>query len=97
MRETSLVGRIGRAIVVVDWAAVRWITPLRAGLVGAALAAFALIVLDVGAVVPLVIGALFVALADPRGPFPTRVRVTGATAVALGAAAAADAGSRRTR
>lgn len=87
MTQSMLAARIGRATLAVDWAAVRWLTPIRAGLVGGVLAMLALVLVDAGAVVPIVVGALFVALADPRGAFPTRLRATVLTAVVLGAAA----------
>lgn len=57
-----------------DWPGVIWISPLRYAIVCAALVAFALTYATVSVAVSLTIGALFAGVADPRGPFPARLR-----------------------
>lgn len=60
-----------------DWPGFVWIAPLRYAIVCAALVAFALTYASAAVALSLTIGALFAAVADPRGPFPRRLRSMG--------------------
>lgn len=87
MAERRLAREITRAAFAVDWAAVRWFSPLRGGLVCGALATIAVVTGHQHEALPLAIGALFTGLGDPRGPFAPRVRILSLIAVVLGIAA----------
>jgi uncharacterized membrane protein YccC len=87
MAERRLAREITRAAFAVDWAAVRWFSPLRGGLVCGTLAAIAAATGHQHEAVPLAIGALFTGLGDPRGPFAPRVRILSLISVLLGLAA----------
>ncbi|MCX6392999.1 MAG: FUSC family protein [Actinobacteria bacterium] len=87
MSERRLAREITRATFVVDWAAVRWFSPLRAGVVCGALALIAVSTGHVYEAMPLGLGALFAGLGDSRGPLAPRIRLLFLTAVLLGVAA----------
>ncbi|MEI6690074.1 MAG: hypothetical protein WCN97_12055, partial [Thermoleophilia bacterium] len=87
MSERRLAQEITRATFAVDWAAVRWFSPLRSGIVCGVLAAIAVATGHTYEAVPLGLGSLFTGLGDPRGPLAPRVRLLFRTAVLLGIAA----------
>ncbi len=87
MSDGRLAREITRATLAVDWAAVRWFSPLRGGLVCGALATIAVVSGNLHAALPLAIGALFAGLGDPRGPFAPRVRILTMISVLLGMSA----------
>ncbi|MGI9187139.1 MAG: hypothetical protein ACR2J9_06415, partial [Gaiellales bacterium] len=91
MSQRRLAREVTRATFAVDWAAVRWFSPLRGGLVCGALATIAVATDHMHAAVPLAVGAIFTGLGDPRGPFAPRVRILTLVAVVLGIAAYAGA------
>ena len=87
MSERRLAQEITRATFAVDWAAVRWFSPLRGGIVCGVLVAIAVATGHTYEAVPLGLGSLFTGLGDPRGPLAPRVRLLFRTAVLLGIAA----------
>ena len=87
MSERRLAREITRSTLAVDWAAVRWFSPLRGGLVCGGLAAVAVASGHRHEAVPLAIGALFTGLGDPRGPFAPRVRILALISVLLAVSA----------
>ena len=87
MSERRLAREITRATFAVDWATVRWFSPLRGGVVCGVLVAIAVATGHTYEAVPLGLGSLFTGLGDPRGPLAPRVRLLFRTAVLLGIAA----------
>ena len=87
MSERRLAQEITRATFAVDWAAVRWFSPLRGGIVCGVLVAIAVATGHTYEAVPLGLGSLFTGLGDPRGPLAPRVRLLFRTAILLGIAA----------
>jgi uncharacterized membrane protein YccC len=72
----------------IDWAATRWIGPLRVATITGALT-FAGVELVGGQVAfPLAIGAVFAGVSDPKGDIDERLRGMGLTAISVAAAAA---------
>lgn len=71
-----------------DWAATRWLGPLRVALITGALA-FAAVKLVGGQVAfPLAIGAVLAGVCDPKGDIDERLRGMGLTAISVATAAA---------
>ena len=87
---SELVGNIS-SVLKTDRAGLRWLTPLRSALVCALAVALAVLFGEASHTTPLVLGALFAGLADPRGTVGMRLRslvivtLMNATAGALGA------------
>lgn len=57
-----------------DWAALRWLSPIRVGLVAGLAVALALMLVDSAFAIPVGLGSFFVGLCDQRGDFADRVR-----------------------
>ncbi len=74
--------------MVTDWAATRWLGPLRVALITGGLAFAAVELVGAEAAFPLAIGAVLAGVCDPKGDIDERLRGMGLTAISVAAAAA---------
>ena len=74
--------------MVTDWAATRWLGPLRVALITGALAFAAVKLVGGSAAFPLAIGAVLAGVCDPKGDVDERLRGMGLTAISVATAAA---------
>ncbi|MFM8883922.1 MAG: FUSC family protein [Solirubrobacterales bacterium] len=88
MGEDRLYRRVLRTSMTTDWAATRWIGPLRVALITGALAFAAVELVGGAAAFPLAIGAVLAGVCDPKGDIDERLRGMGLTAISVAAAAA---------
>ncbi|MFM8560760.1 MAG: FUSC family protein, partial [Solirubrobacterales bacterium] len=79
--------RIARSTVATDWAATRWIGPLRISIVATALALLAVELSGPPVAFPLAVGAIFAGLSDLRGNVGERLRGMFLTGVSISVAA----------